>query len=162
MREWDLRPKEVAHLLNPAFCAILLRESAVGYQKETGRGMPYPLSFLVLPIVLHAPSRNVLPRTIAKKLHAWIEENQMARVRFVERVRSLVSHTKESIIFACNGRILEILDSGGLAHLGRQPKLPWGHNSESFFCCQKAHFLGRWFGHSGDLSTIFAIWGIKP
>jgi hypothetical protein len=162
MLEWELRPKEVANLLNPAFCAILLRESVVGYQKETSRGMPYPLSFLILPIVLHAPSRNALPRTIAKKLHAWIEENQLARVRFVERVRSLVNHTKESIIFAFNGHILEISDIGLLTHIGRQPQMPWGDNSESYFCYKKAHFVGRWFGHSGDLATIFAIWGIKP
>jgi hypothetical protein len=125
--------------------------------------MPYPLSFLVLPIVLHAPTRNALPRTIAKKLHAWIEEKQFARVRFVERVRELVSHTKESIIFGCDGHILEIMDSGVLAPLPpRQPKPPWEHNSESYFCNKKAQFVGRWFGHSGDLATIFAIWGIKP
>ena len=162
MREWSLRPIEVAHLLNPAFCAILLREAAIGHQAETERGMPYALSFLVLPIVLHAPTRDALPKSIAKKLHTWIEDNQFSRVRFAERVRSLVSHTKESIIFACQGNMLQISDNGLLVSTSHKKlKVPWEPYSESYSCNQKAKFVGRWFGRFGDIPTIFAMWGIK-
>jgi hypothetical protein len=49
MRIWNDRPPEIAHLFNPAFCALLIREGVLGFGEVSPGGMPYPLVFLLLP-----------------------------------------------------------------------------------------------------------------
>jgi hypothetical protein len=49
MRLWNDRPPEIAHLFNPAFCAVLIREGVLGFMDVSPGGMPYPLVFLLLP-----------------------------------------------------------------------------------------------------------------
>src|ERR1039457_6981771 len=58
MRIWNDRPPEIAHLFNPAFCALLIREGVLGFVEVSPGGMPYPLVFLLLPIVLHKATRD--------------------------------------------------------------------------------------------------------
>ena len=41
--EWSKRPQDVANLLNPAFDGLLLRQAAIGYEKEAESGMPFEL-----------------------------------------------------------------------------------------------------------------------
>ena len=60
MKPWNERPFEVRNLYNPAFCGLLLARAMAEHQKERGKGMPYSLSFLVLPFVLHRASREAL------------------------------------------------------------------------------------------------------
>ncbi|WP_414577239.1 three component ABC system middle component [Anabaena sp. CCY 9402-a] len=60
MQSWEQRPLEYANLLNPAFCSIILHNAIKGYQNEKKQGMPYPLLFLLLPLVLHNSTRNAL------------------------------------------------------------------------------------------------------
>ena len=82
---WSERPIEIAHLLNPAFCSTLLFESITGYKQENGSGMPFATAFLVLPVVLHKPTRDHLPKSIATKLHAWIQDNQKKIIERMEK-----------------------------------------------------------------------------
>ena len=162
-RPWSKRPIEIAHLLNPAFCSILLRESIVGCQQEAGTGMPYALASLVLPVVLHKPTRDLLPKTITTKLHAWIQDNQSARIGFAERVRWTVPYTKEALHYASRADLIGISDDGLLiSKKKRLKKLPWPKTSEPSVCKSKARFVGRWFSLAGDTATLLATWGIRP
>ena len=76
MKRWSERPPEVAHLFNPAFCALLLREAVRGFAEVSPSGMPHPLVFLLLPIVLHKATRESLPGSITTKMHPWLQEHQ--------------------------------------------------------------------------------------
>lgn len=52
---------------------------------------------------------------------------------------------------------------GNLISVKKKLKKPgWENDSETSLCRRKAHFLGRWLAHAGDLSTIYAMWGIRP
>ncbi len=161
--QWSNRPLEVAHLLNPAFCSIVLRESILGYEEEAENGMPFPLSFLVLPMVLHKPTREILPKSIATKFHSWVHKNQSVRVGFDMRARQLVPYTKEAIHFATQLEMLSFSEHGQLNAPKRRNKgLGWLSDSEPEICKKKARLVGRWFTRAGDPATIYAILGVKP
>lgn len=163
MLHWEKRPIEVANLLNPAFCSILLRDSVETFQIENRQGMSYPLSFLILPLVLHKPTREALPRTTRTKLHTWLQEKPEVRIGFAERARQLVPYSKEAIIFGLQTGIIEVNENGDLIPYSKRLKeLSGGDEVEPSICRKKAQFLGRWLAKAGDLPTILIMWGICP
>jgi hypothetical protein len=166
MLPWEERPFEIANLLNPAFCSLLLQESIASYFKYRERGMPYPLAFLVLPLVLHKKTRKMLPSTSPVTLHEWINNHPEVNFMFVERTRRLVLYTKESLIFGIHQRTISISDKehdkGNLIVRIKLKTLSWPIDSEAADCRNKARFVGRWFAQTGSVSTIFRIWRIRP
>lgn len=163
LTSWNKRPIEVAHLLNPAFCSIILREFVLGYNQECGNSMPYSLSFLVLPLVLHKPTRDLLPRTIATKFHSWVHQNQVMRLDLHNRAKQLVPFSKEALYWCASSGMLAFDEQGGLDVSKHNFKnINWLLDSDPEVCKKKAHFLGRWLTRAGDPATIFAIMGIKP
>jgi len=162
-RPWLKRPIEIAHLLNPAFCSSLLCESIAGFEQEVGAGMPYAIAFLALPVVLHKPTRDLLPKSIVTKLHAWTQKNQSVRIGFAERVRWTIPYTKEALHYATMAELIYISDDGILvSKKKRLRKLAWPKTSEPSVCKNKARFVGRWFSLAGDTSTLLAMWGVRP
>lgn len=166
MQSWRERPIEYANLLNPAFCAILLHSSIKGYQKEKNSGMPYPLVFLVLPIVLHRSTRDVLPKKIVTKLHSWLQERPEVRVGFGERTKHLVPYTKEALSFGMQTKVINIDSQGNLIWVQRKLKdtstISWSKEAETTRCYKKSEFIGRWLAQAGEVSTIYTMWGICP
>lgn len=164
MLVWEKRPIEIANLLNPAFCSMLIRDSIEGFHKEDRQGMPYSLSFLILPLILHKSTREALPSTIRTKLHVWLQNTQEARVNFVERARQLVPYTKESQFFGLREGIISINEYGNFLPVKRLfTRCSWANDLiETDSCRNKAYFLGRWLAKVGDVTTIFFMWGICP
>lgn len=160
---WSRRPFEVAYLLNPAFCALVIREGAFGYQQDTQEGLPYSLSFLLLPITLHEATRNKLPYRITTKLHSWLGENQEVKIGFPERTRNLVPYVKEAMIFGMRSNAVELANNGHIIPMPgvRQPKA-WNNISEITDYLKAARFIGRWFAQVRDPGTIYYMWGIQP
>jgi hypothetical protein len=160
---WSKRPIEVARLLNPAFCAIMIHESISGYKQENNTGMPFALSFLILPLVLHKPTREILPRDIRTKLHNWIHQNQDILVGLDTRIQQLVPYTREAIYIGLQSKILLVSENGFIDSVAcGYEQLGWMSTSEPAMCKKKANFIGRWFSRVGDTATIFAILGVRP
>lgn len=163
MRPWGDRPPEIAHLFNPAFCALLIREGVLGFMETRPDGMPYPIVFLLLPIVLHKATRESLPVRITTKMHPWIQQHQEARIGFSERCADIAAYTREAILFAAIGALLSFSQDGALqASRLRLARPAWPPDSESAICSQRARFVGRWLASAGDNATIFAMWGVRP
>lgn len=162
MRLWNERPPEVAHLFNPAFCALILRECVLGFQERNPSGMPFPLIWFLLPIVLHKRTRLLLPKTLATKMHPWIQDNQEVRIGFAGRCTALLPNSREAFVFAANAGLLTL--DRGFIRAYRYPTLsvPWPKDSEPESCIEKARFLGKWIGTVGAVTTIFAMWGVCP
>ena len=166
MKPWKERTKEEAHLLNPAFCSAVLTSSVIGYSSEDTRGLPYPLAFLVIPIVLHKTTRESLPRTMRTSLVAWIQDNSEARIQLHERITSLVPFVKESILFGVSrdwlffGEVGLIKTKYTKTHI---PAMLRKTADETQECLKCAHFVGRWFALAGttetatELSKAFAL-----
>jgi hypothetical protein len=163
MRSWEQRPSEVARLINPAFCSILMRDAIGEYSRARSEGMPYSLCCFVLPIVLHKSTREALPGTTRTTLHMWLERRPDVRIGFPDRMRSLIPHTREALIFAISRGKLTL---DGLANVvaapGRIYNPGWPELSEPAICRRKARFLGKWLGRAGDPSTIYTMWGVRP
>ena len=74
--QWDLpwkgRPAEEAINLNPAFCGELIYRTVGEYGKALKKPIELPLSFLVLPIVLHKQTRDELPGKADTAFVGWV------------------------------------------------------------------------------------------
>jgi hypothetical protein len=162
MIAWKERPVEVANLLNPAFCSLLLRDAIAAYAKANGTGMDFPLAFLVLPIVLHKATREALPRTTISKFHIWFQEHQALRIGFSTRTKRLIPFTREALLFAMQRGALALDDQGLLVapKFRFQKVAPEFVSHEMAYCRDRADFLGKWIGAAGSASYIFNAWGI--
>jgi hypothetical protein len=161
---WLDRPIEQARLLNPAFLAALIWSCAEGYGSIDAQGIPYPLSFVAMPIVLHKVTRESLPRAISTSLPAWLGEQPQVHVRFTERATSLVPLVKEGVLFGANGRMLNVSSTRIMAapKPSSMARFLREASDEVKDCMKKAKFVGRWFASSGDYTTVMALWGITP
>ncbi|WP_162427267.1 three component ABC system middle component [Pontibacter pudoricolor] len=162
MIQWKERPVEVANLLNPAFCALLLRQAALGYQKQIEQGIDLPLLFLVLPLVLHKTTRESLPKTSVTRLHVWVQQHQEVRVGLTQRTNALQPYTRESIIYAMQRNALSITTEGGII----APKMKKSNvdslvDTEASQCLDKALFLGRWFASAGSTVSVMSMFGLR-
>ena len=99
MIAWDELPTEISHLLNPAFCALILHSGVDAYVGESEQPMPFPLAYLILPIVLHEDTRQLLPIAKTTTMHAWLQRYPQVRVGFVERATRLVEFSNEGLRF---------------------------------------------------------------
>ncbi|WP_376760901.1 three component ABC system middle component [Archangium violaceum] len=162
MRAWQERPPEIAALLNPAFCALVLREAVKSFTAEADTSMPFPLIAFILPLSLHAPTRQVLPSTIRTKMHVWMQEYPEARIQFAPRARGLLPYAREALLFAAVRGVLTFDAEGNIAVGKRLRAPPWERHAEPAECLRAAGFVGRWLARAGEVQSIFIMWGVRP
>jgi hypothetical protein len=157
---WTERPLEERVAYNPAFLALLLREAADGYQEEAAEEFPVPLAFIVVPLVLHRPTREGLPGTVATSMPMWLQEHPLLRAGFASRVRDLGPAVREALLVALQTDVL-LLSGAGLAP-GTAPAQARRATNDTRAMFRRARFVGRWLGRAGDVATIYFLWGVKP
>lgn len=166
MQTWQKRAVEEANLFNPAFCAVLLAKTAEEFTKKTQQPMPFPLVFLILPVVLHRATRDALPGSTVSALLTWVQDHRDQLVNFSGRVQSLQAITREAILFGVQQETLAVADSGDIAVGARRQsateKRTGLFTDEARDCVDRAGFLGRWFAAAGTPATIYSAWGIAP
>lgn len=161
LRAWETRPRELRALFNPIFCSWLLRETLSEYQSKPNRatGMPMPLIYLILPLLMHYQTRHSLPRTTATSFTSWINEHPEVCIGMAERVQGFYSITGEAIRFGIGVDMICFGDSGNL--LARPHRKPRGYRNitsstaEVQECCSHCVTLGRWFARAPN--TVFII-----
>lgn len=156
MTLWTERPRVEATLLNPALLAVLLAAAAEDYDTPTA-GMPWPLAFLVLPLVLHRPTRDALPRDTRTHLSTWIRREPVLRAGFPERAAAMVPRTREGLRFGLRAGVLGIDGANLIGHLTSEP--PPGELRQLI---RSARLVGRWLAKSDQPSTPFALLGVAP
>jgi hypothetical protein len=162
MKQWKYRPIEEANLFNPAFCGELLRRAIGAYNNSVQNKFPYPLSYLVLPIVLHRPTREAIVLQ-NRQLHVWLQNNQSVRVGFAERTKSLIPISNEALKFLLQIKSISVDESAGLNLLTRAKAITTAYGDEEIRdCFKKAALVGGWFARAGTASNIYTMWGIKP
>lgn len=120
---------EIEIVQNPALCAFVLWRFGLGYQSEDGRSANLLLAFLVLPLVLHRPTLEMINSTrkasglalFAAKLG---EEREML---FAVHERAIVLRrlTLESIGMGVAGRLLTLdYDAATLRANTPEPNAP--------------------------------------
>jgi hypothetical protein len=161
--EWNLRPITVAHLLNPAFCGEILRRCAYHFQKteDKNNSLPFQLTFVILPLILHKEIREALPLKSNKNFITWIEENQSIKMMLPGLIKSTVPFTKEAIQFLMMYEIIKINELGAIEVIVNSPQKTISE-SEVTECYKKAELVGKWLAKSGSSQSIFINLGIKP
>ena len=165
MKTWAERPTELAYLFNPAFCGWVLREAFEGYASVRPAGMPLPMAFLILPVVLHWETRQRVPRAVSSTLHVWLQEHPEVRVNFAQRTRELAPFTREALLFLGSRGQMRVADDGealadGKLGRGKAPLLRQSQELEEVVAAAK--FVGRWFAYAGEAATVFQMWGVCP
>jgi hypothetical protein len=162
---YDQRPRELAHLLNPAFLSVLIARASSGYKEEADAAFPFSLAFLTLPLILHRTTRERLPHTTRTRMTAWLQDSPDVRVGFAERTRALVPYAREAIIFALYNGALRLTESGDIETTSPRlisRELRGSDMDEANECLRRASFVGRWLARAGSASTVYALWGIRP
>ena len=160
---WEKRPVEVANLLNPAFCAVLLQHTVQSYCTEDPQGMDYLLAFLVLPLILHPARRKSIPQQTRVSLIAWAEKQRDVNYNLVEHVLEMVPFTKEALIFAVQQGVIRFGDSehnaANLLLGASSPRTTnlWLEHSTADECRKKAKTVGDWFAEIGDSSIVYRV-----
>ncbi len=161
---WQERPRELANLLNPAFTSLVLSRSVSSYAAARQEGLPLPLGFLILPIILHPQTRDALPRASTTTMYGWLAEHAHLKALFPERARATTPFTQEALRFALSHEKFS-LDAAAL-HPGRNryslTAVPRDATPDVETCLNKAGFLGRWFASIEAPATILAAWGVRP
>lgn len=162
-----MRPRDEANLFNPAFCGLLIHEAISGYTSHTGAGMPFALTFCVLPMTLHKSTREALPRrlTFGNGLSAWLEANPTAKIGFDKRLSVLQGVTRESLLYLFQGEMLSLNDG----HLLKPTNKKTGNVKELLSdsleiaeCISSSKFVGRWLANSGSPQNTYALLGVRP
>jgi hypothetical protein len=164
IRPWLTRSKEAAFLFNPAFCCTVISSSIVSYTLENHDGMPFPLVFIVLPIVLHKQTRNLLPFNTRTSLAAWLEKNPIVRIQFYDRAISLKPFVREALIFGFQRNWLTLNSAHIQSTLSNQDVRLFldREEGEARECMVKSRLVGKWLANAGSPETIMAFWEVKP
>ena len=156
MNSWNMRTHEVAFLLNPAFCGRVLYSTIKTYNDKTCRAFPFPLIYLILPLVLHKETRiNINSRT---QLQLWIQRYPQLLIDFPQRARELVPITNESVEFLLQtGKIL--LTSNGELEISPASKTLSKTkfvDDEISECLKKGEHIAKWFATAGKEYKVIA------
>ena len=148
MTPWSMRPLEQRTLLNPGFCSMLLWHAAIGHEDAPGAAGPMPLelAFVVLPIVLHRETRELLPSKASTSMAVWLEDHALARSRIAQRAPMLVPFVREALLFGGLHGFLRFQDATGgcRARLEEEgPKGSEGHNGRSRDLHSKGRVCGQ-------------------
>lgn len=83
MRAWEYRPDEIKNLLNPAFCGRVIYGTVSEYQKSTKKDFPFPLVYLILPLILPRQIRTEIDSHT--QMANWIQKHQELVFNFGRR-----------------------------------------------------------------------------
>jgi hypothetical protein len=165
MSRYTRRPSEERALLNPSFCSCLIWQAASGHREASQQPLPFELSFLILPIVLHRATRDALPASVRTSLAVWMTDNPLARSRVADRAQILVQFTKDALMFGGLHGMLAF-QAGALTANPDWKKAITAEIKDSTeevrFCMKRAEFVGKWLGSAGSSGTVMSIFGVRP
>ena len=162
LKRWEDRPTEIAYLLNPAFCGRILYHAIKAYAEQTSRPLPFPLIYLILPLVLHRKTRERIKSVT--QMQIWIQRNPDVLVGYAERAKSLVAITNEAIEFLLQSGVLSLTNNAELqiVRLLSSQGINQFTNDEIKESINKSTHVAKWFSRGGTVETIYASWGVRP
>lgn len=158
---WTDRSAVAAAMFNPPLFAVIIAAASDQYQTTAGPAMPWPLSFLICPMVLHGPTRLELPRQSRTSLASWVSDHEVLAAGFAARARSMSPLVREGVRFGLRQGLFRVVDDGRL-QCGDAPSVGANASADLRKVVLGAGMLGRVFGRTGDPATIFATLRVRP
>ena len=162
MRPWQERPFETRNLFNPAFCGLVLLRGIRAYEVEDSEGMPFSLTLLILPLVLHSETRAIFsasPRTHFIKV---VEGHPEMLVGLAHRTRILLPFTLEGLGFAMHLGCFTTTPSGRLRTIAKTVRGRIDGTDDAVDCQKTAATLGKHFARVRDRVTLYTSLGLRP
>lgn len=161
---WHERPPEEARNLNPAFCGELIGRAICEYHKARNAPLNLAVSFLILPLSLHKPTRDQLPGRANVAFAGWVADKNPLLAELPGRVNRLRPITREALLFAVRHQLLAI-EEGGLVPGASPVRLtakisPTTDDAND--ARRAAGMLGRWFANQGTQTAILQGMGVAP
>ncbi|MET9896164.1 three component ABC system middle component [Streptomyces sp. NPDC006465] len=150
---------EAQALFNPAFGAYILASGISAAVKKAGQPLPWPSTFLILPMVLPEDTRSSLPTKSTVTLTAWAHDHPRLRAAFAERAAVLTDYTRASLRTAMRHRAIDVTASGLVCP--RTPKPASAAGEEVADCARAAALVGRWLAVT-DPTRAFTALGVRP
>ena len=154
MRSWENRSKEIAYLLNPAYCGKILYSSIKKYNETSQRGdFPFALIYLILPLMLYPQ----VPEKINAKsrFSKFVTDNPELFINFGKRASSLTTITNEAIEFLMSGKLVVFNEDATLSCF-ESLKIP---NDDLI---KRSSALGKMLASAGSTNVIYLMLGVKP
>ena len=148
-------------MLNPWFCALALDAATHGYEDRAGRPMPLPLSFLVLPLVLHGETARAMPRSSAAKFSSWVLDNPRSLAAFPRRAQEMTLFTREGLLLGTRTGAL-VIGADGLHSVKNLKPAATKANTTLGDMVTLSRRLGSMLSQAGPSSTIYALLGVAP
>ena len=155
-----VRTTEEFALFNPAFLGYMINRAAYGWAKTQNLGMPLAVTYLVLPVVLHGPTRRALPTTTRTNLLVWMQDHPSQVSAFPAHAINLKQRVSDAIVLASSTGL--VIGNGGLLTRGAARKMPKDTSDEVRECFAKAEWVARWFAQTSPAMSLFTYWGVKP
>lgn len=162
MKRWDQRPFEIRNLFNPAFCGLVLFRALHGYEEIDGRGMPFSLSLLVLPLCLHKASREVIANNSRSYLLKTVEGNQQIVVGFATRATQMLPYALEGFGLLMDKGCIIVGEEGRIQSVPRNVRKAVNGTAETVACQKVARIVGKEFARIADRATVYSTFGIRP
>lgn len=161
MTTWQARSSAVAAMLNPALLASVTGAATEEYVRAGNDAMPWPLAFLVAPLVLHRDTREALPRSTRSHWSPWLAEHVVLSAGFAGRAASLVDPVREGVRYALRTGSLQVTDTGGLTG-GLVPRARPAAVGDVAEIIRASGFVGKWLAKLDSPATAFALLGVTP
>jgi hypothetical protein len=130
------------------------------------RDLPFSLAltFLVLPIILHKPTRDQLPKKANATFVGWAAEHGRLLAGLPDRATRLLPVSREALLFLLQNGVMRIQQGGIVVgenpiRLSARPSAVTGETDEAR---RSAGLLGRWFANQGQATSIMGILGVAP
>lgn len=162
MRDWNHRAKEVAYLLNPAFCGRILYNTIKVYNDESKRPFPFPLIYIILPLILHKKTRQLI--SSRTQFLIWLQRYPELFIGFAERAKDMVQITNEAIELLLQSDVVNLTNAAELevSQTVRPLSKTKYTNDEIIECITKGEHIAKWFVAAGKVETIFVSLGVRP
>lgn len=159
---WDVRSPVPAAMFNPALISTTIATAANQYEETSGLAMPWPLAYLVVPLVLHRPTREGLPRTKATSLAKWADDNTVLVSGLPARAQHLAPHVREGLRFGLREGMMEVIGGDALRSLAKPQIEVRKVEGDLAVIYQASRLIGRVLGRAGSPVDIFATLRVQP
>jgi hypothetical protein len=138
---------EVQAMQNPALGAALITRFASSYHESLGAGAPVPAAFIVLPVLMHARTRQAVSSTRAnsgmRKFEEKFDREGDVLLALNERALAMRGLSLRSLRIALAARLL-VLDASTATVWPGTEQLPRGVKASVTDLLKSADKLGAW------------------
>ncbi len=163
----DPYPDELLNLYNPAYVGLVVYLAGRAYYTKSKRNVPVYFPYVMFPLIAVDSCRRRLPKK-AGKLSDWARQHGDALFDFPERVTSLRPFVSSGLVFLKSHSLVKRADSDGSLRFTSRKGFIGSVDSlvlsseEVRNELDKAPIAGRLLAAEKEISSVLAIFGLKP